>query len=161
MAKCCSEKIRYMKHKLSLFILVLFIFIISCKKDAENVPANNDPAALKQKVLGNWITTSVIIEYYDATGKLVNSVDQSGTGEQTWEYFENNSVNSYDIRGTRNYTYSFSSSNNVNYISITNNPTETYKVTIDNNKMTWSLEAPYKNDPAYATAKLIFYFTRK
>jgi hypothetical protein len=64
-------------------------------------------------------------------------------------------------KGTRAYTYSFSSSNNVNYISITNNPTETYKVTIDNNKMTWSLEGPYKNHPAYAIAKLTFYFTRK
>ena len=150
-----------MNRKLYLLILIFSFFLISCKKDAENIPTNDDPAALKQKVLGNWITTSIIIEYYDATGKLVNSVDQSGTGEQTWEYFANNSVNSYDNRGTRTYTYSFTSSNNVNYISITNDPTETYKVSIENNKMTWSVEAPYKNDPAYATAKLTFYFNKK
>ncbi len=150
-----------MKYKLPLLALVFSVFLFSCKKDAENTPATDDLAALKQKVLGNWITTSVIIEYYDATGKLANTVDQSGTGEQTWEYFDNNSVNSYDNRGTRTYTYSFTSSNNVNYISITNDPTETYKVSIENNNMTWSVEAPYKNDPAYATAKLTFYFNKK
>jgi len=150
-----------MKYKLSLLILIFSVLSSSCKKDAANTPKTDDLAALKQKVLGNWITEKVIIEYYDATGKLANTVDQSGTAEQTWEYFANNTVNSYDNRGTRTYTYSFSSSNNANYISITNNPTETYKVSIENNKMTWSVEAPYKNDPAYATAKLTFYFNRK
>lgn len=150
-----------MKYKLSLLILIFSILFVSCKKNPDNTPAIDNLAALKQNVLGKWITTSVMIEYYDSNGKLVNTVDQSGTGEQTWEYFANNSVNSYDNRGTRTYTYSFSTSNNINYISVTNNPTETYKISIENNKMTWSLEGPYKNDPAYATAKLISYFSKK
>jgi len=150
-----------MKYKLSLLILIFSALLISCKKNTENIPANNDPALLKQKVLGNWILTSGILEYFDASGKLVRSEDQSGTAEQSWEFFANNSANSYDSRGTRSYTYSFSSTNNVNYISITNNPTETYKITIDNNKMSWSLEGPYKNDPAYATAKMTYYFNKK
>ncbi|WP_316795599.1 hypothetical protein [Pedobacter agri] len=150
-----------MKLKLSLFTLILSVFFISCKKNSNDTPTIDDLALLKQKVLGNWITTGAIIEYYDASEKLANTVDQSGTSEQTWEYFDNNSVNSYDNRGKRTYTYSFSKLNNVNYISITNNPTETYNINIENNKMTWSVEGPYKNDPAYATAKQIFYFSRK
>ncbi|MCZ4223269.1 hypothetical protein [Pedobacter rhodius] len=149
-----------MKHKFYTLFLIFSVFLISCKKDTENTPTTDNPATLKQKVLGNWVLTRASFEYYDASGKLVKSEDQPSTNEQTLEFFNNNSVNTYDSRGTRSYTYSFSSSNNINYINIENNPTETYKVAIDNNKMTWVLEGP-SNDPAYATAKATIYFSKK
>ncbi|WP_316797370.1 hypothetical protein [Pedobacter agri] len=150
-----------MKSKLYTLSLIFCFLLISCKKDAQVDPVVNDPEALKVKITGNWITTAGKIEYYDASGKLAKTEDQPVLSGQVWEFAGDNSAKSVDARGTRTYNYSFYNNNNINYISITNNPTETYKITIDNNKMTWSTEGPYNNDPAYTSAKLTYYFVIK
>jgi hypothetical protein len=149
--------------RILLLMLCASVFFVSCKK--KNGPAPDPGVTLQQKISGSWALTKQNSTYYDASGKVVKTEDETPGEPETWEFLTTNILNVKRLRSdgsinTLSYHYSVTNENSKTYISLSEEPNAPLEVNINNSNMTLTFELP-SDIPEYSKERRTFYFTKK
>lgn len=113
-------------NKIILLLLIVAATVTSCRKEDKSSVRTDKPIA--EGMVGVWLTTSEIHEYYNSSNEKVFTK----TVEPGWKYTLKDLLTLTNPQGQRQFqtAYSITSSNGKNFLSFTNDGvTETFEIT--------------------------------
>ncbi|HUH32994.1 MAG TPA: hypothetical protein VLZ28_03520 [Daejeonella sp.] len=124
--------------KIILLLLIASVGVAACKKEKKSSTRADKP--IEEAILGVWLTTSEIHDYYNANNEKVFS----RTVEPGWKYTINEQVRLANPQGESQFRvpYTITNNNGTNWISFTaRGSTEMYEITsLEQETMSWKQE---------------------